>query len=236
MSLLKIEKLNVFYGDVQVLRDVSLEVKKGEVATIVGANAAGKSTLLRALSGLLKKASGSIRFNSEELLGLPAFEIAAKGLIHVPEGRRIFPLLTVQENLEIGAYTRRTEGNLKKKLDEVYAIFPVLAEHKGQAAGSLSGGEQQMLAIARGLMAEPTLLMIDEPSLGLAPLLVAKTFQVLERIKGEDVTILLVEQNVVRALEFSDRAYALENGRITLHGTGLDLLKDPYLKKAYLGL
>lgn len=236
MSLLKVENLDVSYGDVQVLHDVSLEVKRGEVVTIVGANAAGKSTLLRALSGLLKKVSGSIRFNSEEILGKPAFEIAGKGLVHVPEGRRVFPLLTVQENLEIGAYTQRIRGNLKEKLKEVYEIFPALLEHKGQAAGSLSGGEQQMLAIARGLMADPILLMVDEPSLGLAPILVAKTFRTLEEIKGEDVTILLVEQNVVRALEFSDRAYVLENGRVTLQGTGPDLLKDPYLKRAYMGL
>ncbi len=236
MSLLKVENLNVSYGDVQVFHEVSLEVGRGEVVTIVGANAAGKSTLLRALSGLLKKVSGSIHFNSEEILGKPAFEIAEKGLIHVPEGRRVFPLLTVQENLEIGAYTQRVRGNLKGKLREVYEIFPALAEHKGQAAGSLSGGEQQMLAIARGLMADPILLMIDEPSLGLAPILVAKTFQTLEEIKKEDVTILLVEQNVVRALEFSDRAYVLENGRVTLQGTGPELLKDPYLKKAYMGL
>ena len=236
MSLLKVENLNVSYGDVQVLHDVSLEVKRGEVVTIVGANAAGKSTLLRALSGLLKKVSGSIRFNSEEILGKPAFEIAEKGLVHVPEGRQVFPLMTVQENLEIGAYTQRIRGNLKEKLKEVYEIFPALLEHKGQAAGSLSGGEQQMLAIARGLMADPILLMVDEPSLGLAPILVAKTFRTLEEIKGEDVTILLVEQNVVRALEFSDRAYVLENGRVTLQGTGPDLLKDPYLKRAYMGL
>jgi len=236
MSLLKIENLRVSYGDVQVLHDVTLEVKKGEVVTLVGANAAGKSTLLRALSGLLKRVSGSIRFNDEELLGQPAHEIAAKGLVHVPEGRRIFPLLTVQENLEVGAYTRRAKGNLKEKLNEILAVFPALAEHKGQAAGSLSGGEQQMLAIARGLMADPVLLMIDEPSLGLAPLLVAKTFHVLEEIKTKGVTILLVEQNVVRALELSDRAYVLENGHITMQGSGPDLLKDSYLKKAYMGL
>ncbi len=236
MSLLKVEALNVSYGDVQVLHDVSLEVKRGEAVAIVGANAAGKSTFLRTLSGLLKRVSGSILFNSEELLGRPAYEIAEKGLVHVPEGRRVFPLLSVQENLEIGAYTQRVRKNLKEKLDEVYEIFPALADHKGQAAGSLSGGEQQMLAIARGLMADPILLMVDEPSLGLAPILVGKTFQVLEKIKEENVTILLVEQNVARALEFSDRAYVLENGRITLTGTGRDLLRNPVLKKAYMGL
>jgi branched-chain amino acid transport system ATP-binding protein len=236
MSLLKVENLNASYGDVQILHGVSLDVNRGELVSIVGANAAGKSTLLRALSGLLKKVSGSILFKEEELTKMPAYTIAERGLVHVPEGRRVFPLLSVQENLEIGAYTQRSKGNMKVKLEKVYEIFPALADHKGQAAGSLSGGEQQMLAIARGLMAEPVLLMIDEPSLGLAPILVEKTFQILREIKKEGVTILLVEQNVVKALELSDRAYVLENGRVTLEGNGSDLLGDPHLKRAYMGL
>lgn len=236
MPLLTVENLNAFYGDVQILYDVSLDVNAGEVVSIVGANAAGKSTLLRTLSGLLKKISGSILFKGEELIGKPAYDIAGKKLIHIPEGRRVFPMLSVQENLEIGGYTQKSKENTAKILGQVFEIFPPLATHKKQMAGSLSGGEQQMLAIARGLMASPVLLMIDEPSLGLAPILVEKTFQVLKKIKGDNVTILLVEQNVVKALKFSDRAYVLENGRITLKGKGGDLLKDAHLKKAYMGI
>jgi len=236
MLLLKVDKLDVFYGDIQVLFDISIEVSHGEIISIVGANAAGKSTFLRSLSGLLKKMSGSIIFNGKQLAGRPPYEIVEKGIVHVPEGRRIFPLLSVKENLEIGAYSQRSQVKMDELLDEIYDIFPVLVEHKSQLAGSLSGGEQQMLAIARGLMARPTLLTIDEPSLGLAPMLVEKTFQVLETIKQENVTILLVEQNVVRALNMSDRAYVLENGRIVLKGRGEDLLKDDHLKKAYMGI
>jgi len=236
MPLLKVKNLNAFYGDVQVLHDVSLDVNEGEVVSIVGANAAGKSTLLRTLSGLLKKVSGSILFNNQELVGKPAYEIAGKKLIHIPEGRRVFPMLSVQENLEIGGYTQKPKENITKILAQVFEIFPPLAAHRKQMAGSLSGGEQQMLAIARGLMASPVLLMVDEPSLGLAPILVEKAFQVLKKIKNEKVTILLVEQNVVKALEFSDRAYVLENGRVALKGKGEDLLKNAHLKKAYMGI
>jgi branched-chain amino acid transport system ATP-binding protein len=220
----------------QVLFDLSLEVKKGEITSIVGANAAGKSTLLRTLSGLLKRVSGSIKFNEKELAGAPPYEIVSEGMIHVPEGRRVFPLLSVQENLEIGAYSQRAKENMQQLLEEVYDIFPVLADHKTQMAGSLSGGEQQMLSMARGLMAKPKLLTIDEPSLGLAPKIVEKTFQILEKIKKEDVTILLVEQNVFKALNMSDHAYVLENGRIVMKGQGVDLLEDEHLKKAYMGI
>jgi branched-chain amino acid transport system ATP-binding protein len=234
--LLKINGLNVHYGDIQVLFDVALEAKEREFVSIVGANAAGKSTLLRALSGLLKKTSGSIQFQGRELVGRPPYEIVENGIVHIPEGRRVFPLMTVQENLEVGAFAQRSQIKIGESLKEVYDLFPQLYEHKNQIAGSLSGGEQQMLAIARGLMAKPTLLTVDEPSLGLAPILVEKTFQILQEINNEKVTILLVEQNVFNALNLCHRAYVIENGRVVLSGSGTDLLKDEHLKKAYLGI
>ncbi|TET91461.1 MAG: ABC transporter ATP-binding protein [Desulfobacteraceae bacterium] len=236
MLLLTVDGLNVFYGDVQVLFDIAIGVNDGEIVSIVGANAAGKSTLLRSLSGLLKKVSGSMVFKGEQLIGKPPYEIVRHGIVHIPEGRRIFPLMSVQENLELGAYSQRSQAKMDELLKEVYEFFPDLYDHKSQLAGSLSGGEQQMLAIARGLMARPTLLTVDEPSLGLAPMLVEKTFQIIENINKEKVTILLVEQNVFRALTMSDRAYVIENGRITLKGEGSDLLKDEHLKKAYMGI
>ncbi|MBW1677821.1 MAG: ABC transporter ATP-binding protein [Deltaproteobacteria bacterium] len=234
--MLTVDGLNVFYGDVQVLFDIAIGVNDGEIVSIVGANAAGKSTLLRSLSGLLKKVSGSMLFKGEQLIGKPPYKIVEHGIIHIPEGRRIFPLMSVQENLELGAYSQRSQAKMDKLLKEVYVFFPSLSQRKNQLAGSLSGGEQQMLAIARGLMARPTLLTVDEPSLGLAPMLVEKTFQIIEKINKEKVTILLVEQNVFRALTMSDRAYVIENGRITLKGEGSDLLKDEHLKKAYMGI
>lgn len=234
--MLTVDGLNVFYGDVQVLFDIAIGVNDGEIVSIVGANAAGKSTLLRSLSGLLKKVSGSMVFKGEQLIGKPPYEIVDHGIIHIPEGRRIFPLMSVQENLEMGAYSQRSQAKMDELLKEVYEFFPDLYDHKSQLAGSLSGGEQQMLAIARGLMARPTLLTVDEPSLGLAPMLVEKTFQIIENINKEKVTILLVEQNVFRALTMSDRAYVIENGRITLKGEGSDLLKDEHLRKAYMGI
>jgi len=234
--LLRVSGLKAYYGDVQVLFDVSIEVGEGEAVAVLGANAAGKSTLLRALSGLLKRVSGSVNFMGEELLGKPPHEIVRRGIIHVPEGRRLFPLMTVQENLELGAYPQRAEVDVKALLEEVYEIFPDLRKRKGQLAGSLSGGEQQMLAIARGLMARPKLLIVDEPSLGLAPLMVKRTFEVLERIREQRVAILLVEQNVTRALEMCDRAYVIENGRIILTGKGEELVKDDHLRKAYMGI
>lgn len=234
--MLTVDGLNVFYGDVQVLFDIAIGVNDGEIVSIVGANAAGKSTLLRSLSGLLKKVSGSMVFKGEQLIGKPPYEIVRHGIIHIPEGRRIFPLMSVQENLELGAYSQRSQAKMGELLRGVYEFFPDLYNHKSQLAGSLSGGEQQMLAIARGLMARPTLLTVDEPSLGLAPMLVEKTFQIIENINKEKVTILLVEQNVFRALTMSDRAYVIENGRITLKGEGSDLLKDEHLRKAYMGI
>jgi len=236
MPLLKVDKLNAFYEELQVLHEVCFEVNPGEVISIVGANAAGKSTLLRTLSGLLKKMSGSIMFDGKQLAGRPPYEIVEHGIIHVPEGRRVFPLLSVQENLQVGAYCRRSRPDRERIIEEVYGIFPVLAEHKNQMAGSLSGGEQQMLAIARGLMARPVLLAIDEPSLGLAPLMVEKTFEIIAQIRKENVAILIVEQNVYKALTIADRGYVIENGRMVLEGTGMELLNDEYLKTAYLGI
>ena len=235
--MLKVSNLKAFYGDVQVLFNVNIEVKKGDLVSIVGANAAGKSTLLRAVSGLLKRASGAIHFNGANLLGKPAYEIVDQGIIHIPQGRRVFPAMSVQDNLELGFYSQRSKGRIQHLLEQTYAFFPELAIRKGQLAGSMSGGEQQMLAIARGLIAQPILLMVDEPSLGLAPILVEKTFKIIERIiREERVTILLVEQNVFRALNLADMAYVLENGRIVMKGQGRDLLQDEHLKKAYLGM
>jgi len=234
--LLKVEKLNAFYGDVQVLFDVSIEVREGEIVSIVGANAAGKSTLLRSLSGLLKRVDGSALLKGKQVLGRPAYEIVHEGIIHIPQGRRVFPAMTVEDNLLLGGYTRRAERNLMGLLKEMYDFFPELVSHKNQLAGSLSGGEQQMVAIARGLMARPLLLTVDEPSLGLAPKLVQKTFQIIEKIRQEKVTILLVEQNVYRALTLADRAYVIENGRIVMEGRGTALLEDEHLKKSYLGM
>ncbi|HUL22953.1 MAG TPA: ABC transporter ATP-binding protein [Thermodesulfobacteriota bacterium] len=234
--MLKVSELAVSYGDIQVLFNIGLQMSEREFVSVVGANASGKSTLLRSISGLLRKTSGSIQFQGKQLIGKPPYEIVERGIVHIPEGRRVFPLMSVQENLEVGAYARKSRINMNQSLKEVYDFFPQLHEHRNQIAGSLSGGEQQMLAIARGLMARPILLTVDEPSLGLAPLLVGKTFEILQKINRENVTILLVEQNVFNALNLSHRAYVIENGRIVLNGSGADLLKDEHLKKAYLGI
>ena len=234
--MLKISGLNASYGDVQVLFGIDVEINEGEFISVVGANAAGKSTLLRSISGLLRKTSGSIEFQGKQLIGKPPYEIVESGIVHIPEGRRVFPLSTVQENLEVGAYVQRSHINMGQALKHVYDLFPQLNDHRNQLAGSLSGGEQQMLAIARGLMARPTLVTVDEPSLGLAPIMVEKTFQILQQINKENVTVLLAEQNVFHALNMSHRAYVIENGRVVLTGPGSDLLKDEHLKKAYLGI
>jgi len=234
--LLKVSELDASYGDVQVLFNIGFQMSEGEFVSVLGANASGKSTLLRSISGLLRKTSGSIKFQGKQIIGKPPYEIVESGIVHIPEGRRVFPLMSVQENLEVGAYAKKSRINMTQSLKEVYDFFPQLHEHRNQIAGSLSGGEQQMLAIARGLMARPILLTVDEPSLGLAPILVEKTFQILQKINRENVTILLVEQNVFNALNLSDRAYVIENGRIVLNGSGADLLKDEHLKKAYLGI
>jgi branched-chain amino acid transport system ATP-binding protein len=234
--VLRVERLNVYHGEVQVLFDVSLAVRPGEIVSIVGANAAGKTTLLLSISGLLKRKTGRIRFEEEPIEGLPPNAIVDRGIVHIPQGRRMFPMLSVEENLEVGAYTPRSRSDRKALLQEMFTLFPKLHTLRRQLAGSLSGGEQQMLAIARGLMARPKLLAVDEPSLGLAPMLVDNTFKMIERINRNGVAILLVEQNVVKALNMAHRAFVIENGRMVMEGPGSELLKDAHLKKAYLGM
>lgn len=234
--MLRVERIRVFYGDVQALWDVSLTVEAGEIVALVGANAAGKSTTLRAISGLVRIRSGQILLNGEPIHSLPPHRIVEKGIVHVPEGRRLFTTLTVRENLEMGAFTPRARRKVRQRLGEVLALFPELADRLGQLAGSLSGGQQQMCALARGLMAEPSLLIIDEMSLGLAPLLVRRMFDAVRRIAETGVTILLVEQNIHHALALADRAYVLENGRIVMEGPARELAGHEHLKRAYLGM
>jgi branched-chain amino acid transport system ATP-binding protein len=234
--MLELERINAYYGDVQVLRDISLHVEKGEIVTIVGANAAGKSTILKSISGTVPRVEGIIRFQGEELGMIPPYQRVERGLIHVPEGRRLFPSMSVKENLEMGAYPKRARKERHSTLQKVYELLPRLKERERQLAGSMSGGEQQMCAIGRGLMARPNLLMLDEPTLGLSPLLVQWVFQLIRQIRDSGVTILLVEQNAHKALEIADRGYVLENGRIVMEGTGSELLSDQGLRKAYLGM
>ncbi len=233
--MLKVSGLKVFYGDVQVLFDISLQIKEGEFISVVGANAAGKSTLLRAISGLLRKTSGSIEFQGRPLIGKPPYEIVESGIVHIPEGRRVFPLLSVRENLEVGAYVQKSRVDLSQSLREVYDFFPQLYEHRNQLAGSLSGGEQQMLAIGRGLMSKPKLLLFDEPSWGLSPLLSKVIYEVIGQINHSGMTILLIEQNVRMALELANRAYVVENGRIVKQGDSRNMLNDQHIREAYLG-
>lgn len=233
--MLELSKINVFYGDLQVIWDASFRVKKGEIVAILGPNGAGKTTLLKTISGVLKPRSGTITFLGERIDAINSHQIAELGISHVPEGRRLFPQMTVLENLEMGAYPRKARKKKSDALERVFQLFPILKERKNQLAGTLSGGEQQMLAIGRGLMSNPLLLMLDEPSLGLAPKLVSKTFEIVREINDEGLTLLLVEQNIHYALELADRAHVLETGRIVLEGEGKHLLNDPYLKKAYLG-
>jgi branched-chain amino acid transport system ATP-binding protein len=234
--MLSVEGLNVFYGLAQALWDVSLQVNRGEIVSIIGSNGAGKSTTLKTIAGLLRPKSGSIKFDGSELSRTPPHKIIEKGIALVPEGRWLFPVMTVQENLELGAYTKEARRHLRDIFEEVFNLFPILKERRKQLAGTLSGGEQQMLAIARALMSRPKLLMLDEPSLGLAPSIVRKVFEVIERINEGGVAILLVEQNVHHALNISDRGYVLENGRIALSGRSDELLENEHVKKAYLGL
>jgi len=235
--LLKVSGLNVSYGDVQVLFDINLEIHEGEFISIVGANAAGKSTLLRSISGLLKKTSGSIEFQGKQLVGKPPYEVVESGIVHIPEGRHVFPLLSVRENLEVGAYTcRKSRKDLRQSLKGLYELFPQLYHHSDQLAGSLSGGEQQLLAIARGLMARPTLLAVDEPSLGLAPNTTMAVFEALMALRKHGLTILLVEQNVHLTLDVADRAYVIENGRIVMSGLSRDLAGNQHVQSAYLGV
>ena len=234
--MLEVQGVDAFYGPVQVLWNVSFQVKEGELVTLVGANGAGKTTTLRVLSGLLHPRRGRILFQGEPIENLPAHRVTDLGLAHIPEGRQLFPDMTVEENLLTGSYLPRARAARQESLERVYETFPRLRERRSQLAGSLSGGEQQMLAIGRALMSRPRLLMLDEPSLGLAPLLVKEVFRIVQEIRAQGVTVLLVEQNVHQALAVADRAYVLENGRITLEGTGTDLLGDERVRAAYLGI
>ena len=233
--MLKIENLHVSYGGIHALRGISLEVPDGKIVTLIGANGAGKSTTLRTISGLIKADSGSISYDGQELLGQPIYKILEKGIALVPEGRRVFTNLTVLENLKIGAYLRNDKAQIEKDLEWVYELFPRLKERTWQAGGTLSGGEQQMLAVARALMGKPKVIMMDEPSLGLAPLVVKGIFDIIRTINDQGVTVLLIEQNANMALKTADFAYVLETGRITLTGTGRELLVNEDVKKAYLG-
>jgi branched-chain amino acid transport system ATP-binding protein len=234
--LLKVEKINVFYGDVQAVFDVSLEVKEGEIVALVGANAAGKSTTLNAISGLLPIQSGKVTFLGEEITNLPPHKIVERQLVQIPEGRRLFSHLTVLENLELGAYTPIARKNVKENLEKVFELFPILNERQSQLAHSFSGGQQQMLAIGRALMSMPKLLILDEPSLGLAPKIVMQVFDIVSKIREQGTTVLLVEQNVKQSLQLADRAYVLENGRLVMEGSAAELIDNPHLKKAYLGI
>jgi branched-chain amino acid transport system ATP-binding protein len=235
-TLLRLDGLEVGYGALTAVRDVSLEVGAGEVVALIGANGAGKTTTLKAITGLLPLRRGSIALDGERLDGLSSARVVARGIAHVPEGRQLFPTMTVRENLELGAASRESRKRRAETLAWVLSLFPRLAERARQLAGTLSGGEQQMCAIGRGLMARPRLLMLDEPSLGLAPVVVKQIFENLARINREGTTILLVEQNVARALWLAHRAYVLEGGRIALSGTSAALLASPHVKQAYLGL
>lgn len=233
--MLKIENLHVSYGGIQALRGISLEVPDGKIVTLIGANGAGKSTTLRTITGLVKAASGSIQWNGEELSGKPIDRIISVGIAMSPEGRRVFPDMTVLENLKLGAYLRKDKAEIEKDLAWVYELFPRLKERDWQVAGTLSGGEQQMLAVGRALMSRPKLLLMDEPSLGLAPLVVQDIFSIIGEINRQGVTILLVEQNANMALKIADLAYVLETGHITMSGTGAELLANEKVKEAYLG-
>ncbi|MCI2055517.1 MAG: ABC transporter ATP-binding protein [Oscillibacter sp.] len=233
--MLKIENLHVSYGGIKALRGISLDVPDGKIVTLIGANGAGKSTMLRTITGLVKAESGSIQWNGKELLGMSIDRIISEGIAMSPEGRRVFADLTVVENLKIGAYLRKDKAEIEKDLNWVYDLFPRLKERSWQLAGTLSGGEQQMLAVGRALMSRPKLMMLDEPSLGLAPLVVQDIFSIIREINKQGVTVLLIEQNANMALKTADLAYVLETGNITLSGTGAELLANDKVKEAYLG-
>jgi branched-chain amino acid transport system ATP-binding protein len=234
-SMLTVKDLNVFYGTIHALHDVSFEVSEGEIVTLIGANGAGKTTILHSLSGLIPNKAKDITFMNQTLIGVSANKIVERGLAQVPEGRRIFANLSVMENLEMGAYTRRDKHNVKKDYEQVFSSFPRLKERMNQIAGTLSGGEQQMLAIGRTLMSRPKLMLMDEPSMGLAPLLVKEIFSIIEEINKSGTTILLVEQNAHMALSIAHRAYVLETGKIVLEGPAGELAQNEQVKKAYLG-
>ena len=231
--MLKVENIHVYYGAIHAIKGVSFEVNEGETVALIGANGAGKSTTLKTVSGLMHPRSGSIEFLGRDITHADAYKLVSQGLAHVPEGRRIFLQMTVQENLEMGAFTRK--GGITEPLENVFRHFPRLKERRKQVAGTLSGGEQQMLAMGRAMMISPKLLMLDEPSMGLAPILVEQIFDIIRELKNAGTTILLVEQNAGMALDIADRAYVLETGRITLSGTGAELARSEEVKKAYLG-
>ena len=233
--MLSVENLECRYGKVAAVRGLTLEVGKGELVSLVGANGAGKTTTLKAISGVLAPAGGRITFEGEDLTRASARRVLELGIAHCPEGRRVFPYMTVRENLEMGAYLRRDTAGIEADMQRLFERFPILGERRAQAAGTLSGGEQQMLAISRALMSRPKLVLFDEPSLGLAPNIVEHTFDIIRGIREEGTTVVMVEQNALAALELSDRAYVMEQGRVTLSGTGRELLDDPHVQKAYLG-
>lgn len=233
--LLQVEDLNVYYGAIQALKGISFDVEEGEIVTLIGANGAGKSTTLKTVSGMIRSRGGSIKFNDKEISSVPPHQVVGSGMAHVPEGRRVFANLSVRENLLLGAYTISDRGRVSRTMDRVFAWFPRLKERLSQPAGTLSGGEQQMLAMGRGLMSEPTLLMLDEPSMGLSPILVQQVFDIIQEINKTGTSILLVEQNAFMALAIASRAYVLETGHVVLSGPAAELREDPKVRAAYLG-
>ena len=235
MAMLEVKDLEVYYGMRQAIKGISFEVNKGEVIALIGANGAGKTTTLHTITGLLSPKKGSVMFEGKDITKIPAHKIVSMGMAHVPEGRRVFADLSVYENLKLGAYTRKDKENLNKDLESIYERFPRLAERKNQSAGTLSGGEQQMLAMGRALMSKPSIILMDEPSMGLSPILVNEIFDIIESISKSGTTVLLVEQNAKKALSIADRAYVLETGKIVTSGKASELLENDSIKKAYLG-
>ncbi len=235
--MLKLENVQAGYGNILAIKDVSLEIDKGEIVTLIGANGAGKSTTLMTISGVVRCRGGKIVLNDEEIHGLEPDEIVKRGVCQVPEGRHIFPMLTVRENLDMGAFMRKDKARIKEDIEYVYSLFPILKERRNQDGGTLSGGEQQMLAMSRALMARPEVMLLDEPSMGLAPLIIKQIFQIIKKINSEsNTTIFLVEQNANQALQIADRGYVIENGVITISGSANDLLANQDIQKAYLGI
>ena len=236
MLLLSVNEINTHYGDVEVLHEVQINVEGGVITTILGANGAGKSTLLKTIAGIIRSPGGEVHFMGERIDQMPSHKIVALGIVRIPEGRKVFPTMTVLENLELGSYLPKAKAKRSETLEKVFSQFPILKQRALQSAGTLSGGEQQMLAIGRGLMSLPSLLMLDEPSLGLAPLIVSQIFKTVREINHQGTTILLVEQNVFNALDMSQTGYVLENGRVVLHGSARELLDNEHIKSAYLGI
>lgn len=233
--MLQVKDLSISYGAIQAVRHVDFEVKKGEIVTLIGANGAGKSTILKTISGIVKPQSGSIEYQDESLIGKKAPQIVAAGISQVPEGRHVFPAMTVMENLQLGSYLQKDRSQIEARLQEIYQMFPILKERQHQDAATLSGGEQQMLVMARAMMANPDLLLLDEPSMGLAPIYIQKVFDIIQKINAQGTTILLIEQNAHQALSIADRGYVIASGEIQLTGSGEKLLNDPQVKRAYLG-